>query len=349
MQLLFGYFCDRGKRKHIIVLGLLLSSAIFLIGFAHTASAWFFLILCVMLGSGAFHPAAVGFIGGISEKNRGKIILGFAFAGALGQGSSQICYASLLHGHAERMAVFSLITVAACFGIYRFRFTKVAPSRERLKLQEFLQPFKTKRRPLGLLYFSQVFSQGLLLAFIFLLPDLLREKSCNSWLCHGGGFLCFFIGASMALIPAGMIIDRFGPRLMMITVSGFSFSLFYLLLFLPMSSSWLIAVLLALFGACSWPINPTIVTWGNKLVPESPSFVSGLLMGMAWCISHLIVIVAGILSTAFSSSTCHLSLQILGVLMVMTFFFAIAMPGQKEAVAFSSEGEAGTISEVANK
>ncbi len=329
MQIFFGYFCDRGKRKQVVVAGLLLSSAIFLISSVHTPLACFFLILCVMIGSGAFHPAAVGFIGGLSEKNKGKIILGFAFAGALGQGSSQLCYISLLHGHAERMVMFALILGATALAIYRFRFTKEPPSRERLKLCDFLRPFQTERRSLTLLYFSQVFSQGLLLSFLFLLPDFLREKSCGEWLCHGGGLFSFLLGASLALFPAGMIIDRFGPRLMMIVVAGLSIIFFYFLLFVPANSSWLIALLLALFGACAWPINPTIVTWGNKLVPESPSCVSGLLMGMAWCFSHLMVIVAGILSTAFSNQNCHLSLQILGILMIMTFFFAIAMPRKR--------------------
>jgi MFS transporter, FSR family, fosmidomycin resistance protein len=336
MQLLFGYFCDRGKRKQVIIAGLLLSTAIFLLSFVKAPLSFFFIILSVMVGSGAFHPAAVGFIGGLSERNKGKIILGFALGGALGQGFSQIFYISLLYGHPARMAVVVCIIAIVCLTIGRFRSMKEPPSRKRLNLQEFLQPFKTKRRSLILLYFSQVFNQGLLLAFLFLLPDFLKEKACHSWLCHGGGLLCFLGGASLALMPAGMIIDRFGPKAMMITVCCLSSCLFYTLLFFPFESSWAIALLLTLFGACAWPINPTIVTWGNKLVPESPSFVSGLLMGMAWCVSHLIVIVSGILSTVWHHSTCHLGLGILGILMVTTIFFAIAMPKEESVMAIES-------------
>ncbi len=332
MQLAFGYVSDRGRRKQVMILGILLSASIFYLSSASAVSACFILILAVMVGSGAFHPAAVGFVGSLSEKGKGKLILGFAFAGALGQGCSQLFYMSFFKGQPERLLYIALFIAAICFVIVRFRFTKEPPSREKLTLEQFLVPFRTRKRPLLLLYFSQIANHGLLLAFLFLMPDLLREKSCNYWLCHGGGQLCFLLGACSVLLPAGFMIDRFGPRPMMIVASCISILLFYTMLFAPIFSSIAFSGLLALFGASSWMINPLIVTWGNRLVPESPSFVSGLMMGMAWCFAHLTTIVSGLLTRLFPSSPCHLSLAILGVLIMMTFAFAIAMPGDESVV-----------------
>ncbi len=331
-QVIFGYFCDRGRRKQILILGVMLSSAIFFLSLANGIFLPFLILLSAMLGSGAFHPAAIGFIGSLSDKNKGKLILGFAFAGALGQGSSQLFYVSLFKDHPERTIwVFMLIAILL-FIVYRYRFTHTPPSREKLNLQQFFAPFRTKRRPLLLLYFSQIASQGLVLAFLFLLPDLLKEKSCDIWLCHGGGQFVFLLGASLALLPTGVIIDRFGLKPVMLIVCSLSIVIFYAVLFLPVSSSWVTALFLAAFGASIWMINPTIVTWGNKLVPESPSFVSGLLMGMAWCISHLVTIVSGALTKCFDNACCHGSMQLLGMIILLPLIFTLFMPKEEEVV-----------------
>src|SRR5271170_76469 len=68
-QVIFGYFCDRGRRKQILILGVILSSAIFFLSLASGIFLPFLILLAAMLGSGAFHPAAIGFIGSLSDRN----------------------------------------------------------------------------------------------------------------------------------------------------------------------------------------------------------------------------------------------------------------------------------------
>ncbi|MBS3902851.1 MAG: hypothetical protein KGZ30_00530 [Anaplasmataceae bacterium] len=104
------------------------------------------------------------------------------------------------------------------------------------------------------------------------------------------------------------------------------------IIFLPIGSSVTMALLLAAFGASVWLINPLIVTWGNRLVPESPSFISALMMGMAWCFAHLVTIASGVFVQRFSQTPCQLSLAVLGVLLVLTCVFAISMPREASPV-----------------
>src|SRR5579883_1528902 len=52
LQLFFGYFCDRGWRKFVLLIGILFASAALLLPLAATLMGCFFCVLCLMLGSG---------------------------------------------------------------------------------------------------------------------------------------------------------------------------------------------------------------------------------------------------------------------------------------------------------
>ncbi len=292
LQIFFGHLCDRGHRKKILILGLALTSSIVWITFCEDMISCFFTLLFLTLGSGAFHPAAAGLASSLSRFAKGKTILFFASGGAIGLAISQLVFSSLFTstGHILHLLMPLFIVVAI---LYFYRFPDIRSSRPTQSLRSVFTSNPHLRKPLLLLYTSQVANQAIVMSFTFLLPDVLALRGCHSWFCFGGGHLCFILGAAFALIPAGFLCDRLGHRRVLITVLSSSICLLYLFLFQQTLSSLGAIFLLLTLGAFVGTINPIIISWGNHLVPDSPSTISAFLMGFAWCIGNLGPMLAG--------------------------------------------------------
>ncbi len=326
LQIVFGYFSDKGKRKTILLLGLFLSSLILMITFSGNLSHSFWLLLVLAIGSGAFHPAAMGFAGSISKLHKGKVILFFASGGALGLGISQLTFVhvlTLFDGHVWVLFIPFLIVITL---VYFNRFPKQTLSENKISLRRFFEPLLKHKRSLSLLYCAQVANLGLFFSFTFLLPDLLRAKGCHSWLCMGGGHLCFILGSALIMVPAGILSDRFGQKKVLITVLSFALCLFYCFLLFPSLSFLLSALLLSVLGAFLGIINPILVSWGHRLAPEHPSTISGLLMGCAACFGGLGALLVGFLTHSFTEEPIVYAMGTMGLLMFLCLTLILFMP-----------------------
>lgn len=325
-QVFFGYFSDRGHRKQVLLLGLVLSSSILWITFVQGISGSFLLLLMLMLGSGSFHPAAAGMTSALAGEKKGSALLFFSSGGAIGLGVSQLVFTKLrevFQGHA--LIVFAPLMIVL-FLVALHRFPKQTFAQPTLSFRGFFQPIMHCRKALLLLYLSQVAVQGLVLSFVFLLPDLLSLRNCHSWLCMGGGHLCFILGSALTMIPAGWLCDRYGQKKVLLSVVCGALLLFYIFLNNPALSLGHTALLLSSLGAFLGIINPIIVSWGNRLVPESPSTVSALLMGFAWCFSSLGPAFAGFLAKFYTDEPYLSAIASLGGLLFLIFFFILLMP-----------------------
>ena len=232
LQLFFGYFSDRGFRKRITMFGLALSSSVLLITFTDNMVSAFFVLLFLMIGSGSFHPAAVGYAGLLSPQQKGRNILLFASGGALGLAISQLTFTHTLRLFGGNATILFLPVVVLLL-FMAFYPVEEQMNNKRLSLREFFQPLVRSRRPLLLLYLTQVCNFTMLTAFMFLLPDLMRTKGCSEWLCMGGGHLCFVLGGAMLMVPSGYLSDRFGSKPVLLTILFFSLLLFYTYLVQP--------------------------------------------------------------------------------------------------------------------
>ncbi len=329
LQIFFGYFSDRGLRKIVTMLGVALSSSIIWITFTDDILVSFFILLMLMIGSGSYHPAAVGYAGLLSPERKGRNILLFASGGALGLAISQLAFTKTLQlfdGNAAILfvPVFLLLLVMVFYPIEEQK------NNQKLSLKEFFQPLLRSKRPLFLLYLTQVCNFSMLTAFMFLLPDLMLSKGCHGWLCMGGGHLCFVIGGALLMVPAGYLSDRFGPKPVLLTILFFSLLLFYSFLSQSEFSLWKTALFLLCIGGFMGTVTPVLVSWGNKLVPESPSTVSALMMGFAWCLANLGPTWAGLLAkNVKTTEPIVLTLSILGSLLVVGFFLILFLPEKK--------------------
>lgn len=326
LQIYFGYLSDRGHRKKMLMLGLVLASAIIWITFVDQIFHSFLLLLLLMLGSGSYHPAAAGIAGGLTKMQKGRYILFFASGGAIGLGISQLTFTSIINvfeGHAYVLIVPVLLVL---FALSRHEFPKVEERKDAFSLRNFFAPIIHRKKELLLLYFTQVVTQGLVTSFMFLLPDLLFSRGCHSWLCLGGGHLCFVVGSAMTMVPAGILADKYGQKQVLLTVIFSAILLLYSFLMLPSLNTTSTIVLLSTLGACLGIANPLIISWGNRLVPESPSTVSALLMGFAWCLSNLGPAFAGFLTPLFSENAFAFALGIMGASLLGSFTFISFLP-----------------------
>jgi FSR family fosmidomycin resistance protein-like MFS transporter len=332
LQLLFGYFSDRGYRRIITMLGLALSSSILWITFTDSIFISFFILLMLMMGSGSYHPAAGGFAGLLSKEKKGRNILLFASGGALGLALSQLAFTKALQffgGHATIffLPVFLLLLVVALYPI------EEQNHNQRLSFREFLQPLMHSKNTLFLLYLTQVCNFSLLTAFMFLLPDLMHCKGCHEWLSMGGGHLCFVIGGAILMIPAGYLSDRFGPKPIVLTTLFFCLLLFYTFLSQAEFSLFKTVAFLMGIGGSMGTVTPVLVSWGNKLIPESPSTVSALMMGCAWCLANLGAAWAGLIANHVKTQEpIVMTLCILGSLLPLSFCLILFTPNTRARV-----------------
>ncbi len=343
LQVVFGYFSDRGHRKFVLLTGLCLSSAILWITFVENVAGLFFLLLALMIGSSAFHPAATGIAASLSLDRKGQSILFFSFGGAIGFGVSQLAFTQILktfHGHAY---IVLLPVIIVFFLLLRHRFPS-GFNRSAFSWKAFCKPFYLYRKELVLLYLSQVFYQGLRSSLFFLLPDLFLLKGYHSWICMGGGHLCFVAGSAFTMLPAGYLSDRFGQKPVLLIVLFATIALFYTFLMLDTLPLPGILLLLISLGAFFGIINPLVISWGNYLVPESPSTVSALLMGFAWCVGNLGPACTGVLIPFFPEDALLNTLLIMGGLLIAVFFFIAAMPAVRKQLTAPGVAGSATVS-----
>lgn len=325
LQIFFGYLCDRGYRKYILLAGIILASAILTITCTTQLFPCFLILMIMMIGSGAFHPAAAGMASSLSQEHKGKMVLIFASGGTIGLGISQLTFLKIFETFNGHVAILYVPICLLLIALIIHRFPTQIHS-HRLPLKSFFSPIMHQKKPLMLLYFSQVAIWALTASIYFLLPDLLQAKNCHSWICLGGGHLCFVLGSALIMIPTGYLCDRIGQKFVLLSALGAAICLFYVFLMQEGLSPFSTMALLAGLGAFVGVINPIIVSWGNRLVPESPSTVSALLMGCAWCVGNLGPALMGFITQMFDENPYTKTLLFSGVLFLVVFICISCMP-----------------------
>jgi FSR family fosmidomycin resistance protein-like MFS transporter len=337
LQLGFGYFSDNGHRKKILMLGVALSSSIIWITFTEGMFQSFWLLFLLMMGSAAFHPSAVGLTGILSKEHKGRGILFFSTGGAIGFAISQLAFTKLISvfdGH----AIIVLIPLVLVLGLLAFhKFPLENASKPAASIKGFFQPIMHCKKQIILLYLSQVATQVVVTALLFMLPDMLHTKSCTSWFCLGGGHFCYVFGSALTMIPAGYLSDKYGQKTVLLLALAASAIVFYFMLSQPVLGFGSAIFSLALLGAFLGIINPVVVSWGHRLVPESPSTISPLLMGFARCIGNLGSLGAGILASIYREDPIVTPLSILCSFLILAFICVLLVPRPETAPALTTD------------
>ena len=333
MQLFFGSLSDKGYRKQLILCGILTTTAATFLAYTDNFFVLFFLFLLACLGSGAFHPSAVSWMGSLTKERKGLFITIFTSGGTLGIALSQIIFYHSFYyfqGHTVVLAL-PLVLLAAVLVLSRLKPSESAGSTgEKFSLGIFKGFFK--RKDLRRLYISQVCNQSLAWGSIFLLPDLLISREYDSWICFGGGHLFFVMGSFFMQPVAGYLADRYSCRQVILSATFIGLILFYILLFNPLMENMPLLALLFFMGAAIGIVNPVSLAWGTRMVPNNPGMISAFLMGMVWCVSEGIGQGGGgLLTKFFVDDAPAKALGILGCAFFIGFAAVLRMPQPSEA------------------
>ena len=198
----------------------------------------------------------------------------FTSGGTLGIALSQIIFYHSFYyfqGHTVFLAI-PLMMLVVCLTL-----SNVKPIEQPRSAQGSfsLGTFKTffRRKDLSLLYISQVCNQSLCWGAIFLLPDVLISREYESWLCFGGGHLCFVMGSFLMQPIAGLLADKYSCRTVILAATALGMAGFYLFIFSPlMPTSWLM-ILLFFLGTAMGLVNPVSGPGALALVPENPGMI----------------------------------------------------------------------------
>lgn len=323
MQIIFGPLCDRGYRKHLVFLGLGASIASTFLAYTTSYGFLFLLFLLTCIGSGAFHPAAVSWTGGLTTTRKGVFITFFAMGGAVGMACSQLIFSSVFFGLAGHTVIlaFPVLALALFFALKTLKAPDEVPRKEKLSSIAIFKSF-FKRKELRMLYFSQVCSQTLLWCFLFLLPDILSSRGYSSWVSLGGGHMLFVLGGACMMVPAGSLADRFSSRTVLLGAMCFSTLLSYIFIFNPALPAPAVLALLFLIGAALGAINPVAIAFGTRLAPDHPGMIGAFLMGLVWCVSEgLGQAGGGLLTKLFTDDAAAKALAAVGLF----YFIGIAV------------------------
>lgn len=330
-QIFFGSMADRGYRRVLIGIGIAVATASVFLSYTeeYTYLALIYLLTC--LGSGAFHPSAVGMISTIATKHKTLFITIFASGGALGLASSQLIFSSshsFLNGHTAFLAIPTVLLVL--FLAFRPLSNNLQnrndfPADSRMKaLGQF---FRNKN--LVYLYISQVCNQTIAWGTIFLLPDILLHKGYESWICFGGGHLCFILGGALMMIPGGYLAEKYSAKTVILSAIVIGSGTLYSFLLAPQLSPVALCSLLLVIGAAVGVINPISVAFGNRLMPTNPGVVSACLMGLVLCVSEVLgPSGGGMLTRLFVEDAPIKAMAILGLACVPGLAAASLLPSE---------------------
>jgi len=328
MQIIFGPLCDRGYRKPLVYLGLGGAIASAFLAYTTSYGCLFFLFLATCIGSGAFHPAAISWMGGLTTQRKGVFITFFAMGGAVGMACSQLIFSTIffdLSGHTA-IAAFPILALVLFIALKALRMPENRPQTNRPSSLSIFKSF-FKRKELRMLYFSQISSQTLLWGFLFLLPDILSARGYNSWVSFGGGHMLFILGGACMMIPAGSLADRFSCRNVLLGAMSISALLSYFFLFNPDLPQGVVLPLLFSIGAALGVINPVAIAFGTRIEPHHPGMISAFLMGLVWCISEgLGQAGGGILTKLFTEDAAAKSLSLVSLFYFVGIWIMFQLP-----------------------
>ncbi|MFV0340930.1 MAG: MFS transporter [Parachlamydiaceae bacterium] len=318
-QILFGPLTDKGYKKQLILLALILTSGSALLVYTDFYLVYFLLFLLTCIGSGAFHPPAVSLTGALTEKRKALFIAIFSTGGSLGLALSQIIYSKAHHyflGDTIVLLAPSAILFVICvfLGFWQKEQLPMQSTSSRRIGWEMVRDY-FKNPSLKMLYFTQVSSQTISWSVIFILPDILHSRGYDASIAFGGGHFAFIMGGVLMMIPSGLIADRFSPRSYILFASITGSTLLFAFLSMPfLSDAYLLATLM-LTGSMLGTIQPVAVALGNHLGRANPGLVSAFTMGMVWCVSEMVGPGGvGLLSGLFEEDAPAKATMVMGVL-----------------------------------
>ncbi|MGH7074875.1 MAG: MFS transporter [Stellaceae bacterium] len=296
VQPLIGIVCDRVGGRAFVIAGLAGSSLCgALVGFAPSAWTLIPLLIVIGLSSSMFHPQALVAIRGLAGRRHGSAMSIFLVGGEIGRGLWPVL-ASWVVTVAGLPFLWVLGVPAVLTLIAMPMFVPRVPPR---RSDAARIRWRTHLKPLGVLVAFSALRSLLVIAISTFVP--LRWHAMGGSLTTGATFIAtLLVVGIIGNLAGGRLSDRMGRR--RLVIGGMTLGVGTLVLFMFAGGlwSWMLIGLAGIFLFATFPLT---ILMGQDLVPENPSFGSGVALGFANALGALGMIVLGPVAGAWNSTT----------------------------------------------
>ena len=293
LQPVAGHFLERFDQKLVFALGLVIA-AVFLscIGLS-PGPVWLGALLALGgIGVALFHPSGAVLASRFAGNRPGLAMSIYANGGAVGIALTPLAVSLLLSVANRQMTwVFMPLGFVAAGAALGFIPTTVSTAKPQ-KLPSWRALFHRDSRSVRLVFISVVLRSSVVVAVASLIVIYSRERD---WSNAQGRLLlaAFLFSCAAGGIVGGCLSDYLDRRgLMLIACFGG---------FLPLAAVSYVSygaafVLLVVSGAILSLSTPVNIVVAQELHPERASAMSGIMMGLAWSVSVLLLIPLGTLA-----------------------------------------------------
>jgi FSR family fosmidomycin resistance protein-like MFS transporter len=310
LQPLYGYLSDRYLKRVFVVFSPLVT-ALFMsfVGLAPNYWTLAFLLFCGGIGIASFHPQAAAMASQAMRHRQGLGMSLFVTAGSLGYSLGPLMITAIVAWVGLEHSFLVLLPGLITFGLLFLWVPKTTIAQvvhDDSKLLTLLRPVW---KQLTLLYLLVVLRSVVQMCLVSFLPIYLSKKGLGAVEIGKIVSLFLFCGA-LGGFAGGSIADKLGEK--RVIMLSMLLSTPFLLGFL-FADGWLAYLLLAVGGVILFSTVPVNVVMAQKLIPQSSSTVSALMMGFAWGVGGLIVPLFGRLADVVGLEEALLLVPILPV------------------------------------
>ena len=318
-QPFMGYFSDRRNRLTLAILALIVTAfAASSIGFAPSAVILACILAVAAVGSSLFHPTAGGLVTSINPTRSNFSLALFLTGGSLGMSIAPIAGTQIVERLGQQflwIAIFPGLVVILF--LLRLDRTEFAPAGGRLAGRVNLALLRTPGlRPLWVLYAIAVLRSTVGFSF-YSFSSLLLTARGESNASIGWIISAYLLTSTVGRIVGGCVGDHVTPRKLLAfsVVSSTPFLVAFTLFEEP--SAFLFLISAGFFGELCASTN---IILAQRTLPQNVSTATGVVMGLSWGTSGLMLPLVGMLAemTSISVALSYVSLlHLFAALLVM--------------------------------
>jgi FSR family fosmidomycin resistance protein-like MFS transporter len=326
-----GILCDKGHGRKLILLSFSIASAAAFYPYANSTPAYLALFLITYFASGLFHPVGGSLMCSVSPKHRGLMITLFTASGTFGLAISQIVFLYMYNyfqGHTGYLVIPVIFLLILAYFFFDSKYSTPKDTGE-VHTPHSVKGFFSllMHKEVRTLYLMMISNQFLLWTFVFLLPNILKDRQYEDWISYGSGHFFFAIGAVVMMIPGGYLSDKYSERKVILIATVLSLVFLNCFMFLPQLSSYALLGLLFSFGSAIFVIQPVAIAQGVRLLPQAPGMINALMMGMVWVVAESLgPFTSGFVSQFFTENAATSALVFSSIFLWISLAFAWRLP-----------------------
>jgi FSR family fosmidomycin resistance protein-like MFS transporter len=330
-QPLLGYGADRIGRRHLVILGPLITAlAMSMLGLMDTYQALLLVLLVGSFGNALFHPLGASLTGTVS-RGSGPAMAVFAAGGNVGYGlGSMVIVVVVAHLGLER----SWVTVGAGLATALFMYSSLPHGVDVTETPPADPEGRPRLHwvgPLVILFIVVMLRAAQGTTFTNFIPLLLNARGA-SLLLGGYAILGFSLAGAVGGLIGGPVSRRVGKKWVTVVSLGLAGPALYLFLH---ADGLAAAALLMLTGACLFAALPINIVMAQELLPRHASTASGLVMGLAWGVGSFSAKLVGNAADRFALTLgpalgLQRALEYSALMLVVATVVALFLPDTKQ-------------------